>query len=262
MTQQPKPIIQDIQGKAYEPVISRERRFRADHPLGGLRTHVMYHDDTKIICTSVCTASSGEILGEDVAEERYGDSFINKKSAVENCATSAKGRALGSAGYNAGDEVASYEEVAQARHSQASESKPSSLPTPQRTAPVQPAPVQHAVAVAPASPPPAPAPVGADGKVTADYFIQTLEEKELIRKSDGEPFPKFIGHTDDGVKMTTLRKIFGEMMGTASHMGVMLRITHLPPNRWGDCDIKDIEQIQAPETREIPDDDQDNDLPF
>jgi hypothetical protein len=62
-------------------------------------------------------------IGDDVftghAYEEIGSTQINKTSALENCETSAIGRALSSAGY-AGSEFASAEEVATAINKQES----------------------------------------------------------------------------------------------------------------------------------------------
>jgi len=67
---------------------------------------------------------NGSILGLDYAEEVRGSSNINKTSALENCSTSAIGRALCAAGYNkTGTGVASAEEVTVAIERQKKEPK-------------------------------------------------------------------------------------------------------------------------------------------
>ena len=53
-------------------------------------------------------------LGHGTAYEKENSSFINKTSYIENCETSAVGRALGMAGFGIDVSVASYEEVATA----------------------------------------------------------------------------------------------------------------------------------------------------
>ena len=57
------------------------------------------------------------------AEERRGSSFINKTSYVENCETSAWGRALGNFGIGLDTSVASYDEVANAIKNQTTKAK-------------------------------------------------------------------------------------------------------------------------------------------
>ena len=61
---------------------------------------------------------NGNLLGKAHAYERENSSFINNTSYIENCCTSATGRALGYAGYGIDTSVASYEEVANAINNQ------------------------------------------------------------------------------------------------------------------------------------------------
>jgi hypothetical protein len=58
-------------------------------------------------------SESGElrILGTGMAYEKENSTFINKTSYIENCETSACGRALGMAGFGIDTSVASAEEV-------------------------------------------------------------------------------------------------------------------------------------------------------
>ena len=53
-------------------------------------------------------------MSTGIAYEVEGSSFINKTSFIENCETSAIGRALGNLGIGIDTSVASYEEVANA----------------------------------------------------------------------------------------------------------------------------------------------------
>ena len=116
----PKPILQDIKGKPYETVKSRTARFRHDHPDGCIKTTITHISETRVCCSCTVLSGDGRELGTDVAEEIFGSTYINETSAVENCSTSARGRALDAAGYNASNEVASFEEVAQAISRQSS----------------------------------------------------------------------------------------------------------------------------------------------
>jgi len=56
----------------------------------------------------------GKILAQGIAQEEKASSYINKSSYVENCETSAWGRALGNFGIGIDTSVASYEEVSNA----------------------------------------------------------------------------------------------------------------------------------------------------
>ena len=60
-------------------------------------------------------------MGTGTAYEKENSSFINKTSYIENCETSAVGRALGMAGFGIDTSVASAEEVANAITQQDSE---------------------------------------------------------------------------------------------------------------------------------------------
>jgi hypothetical protein len=113
---QPEPIFQDMKGNAYEIVLSRERRFRHDHPGGCIRTELLSDDGTRIVMKAAVyseytIAGPQKLLGDGHAEETRGDGYVNEDSPLENCETSAVGRALDKAGYNASGQVASYEEV-------------------------------------------------------------------------------------------------------------------------------------------------------
>ena len=58
------------------------------------------------------------LLGTGTAYEKENSTFINKTSYIENCETSAVGRALGMAGFGIDTSVASAEEVQNAINNQ------------------------------------------------------------------------------------------------------------------------------------------------
>lgn len=104
----------DIKGKPYASVAQRIRAFRMVYPDGFITTEMRSNE------AGVCmfTASVGcymddrvVVLGTGTAYEKEGSSFINKTSYIENCETSAVGRALGMAGFGIDADVASAEEV-------------------------------------------------------------------------------------------------------------------------------------------------------
>lgn len=112
----------DIKGKAYAEVNQRIKAFRMLFPEGFIRSQII--DILDGIC--VMHAEVGyytedgtrNILGEGTAYEKETSSFINKTSYIENCETSAVGRALGMAGFGIDTSVASFEEVANAINNQ------------------------------------------------------------------------------------------------------------------------------------------------
>lgn len=100
----------DIKGKMYAEVNERIKAFRMVHPNGYITTQIISLDGG--VC--VIKAEVGEdekVLGTGTAYEKEGSTFINKTSYIENCETSAVGRALGMAGFGIDTSVASAEEV-------------------------------------------------------------------------------------------------------------------------------------------------------
>ena len=109
----PTPVIQDIQGKPYEIVASRQKRFRYDHPIEsgwGLIVNIVHMDEATVVMECQVKNPEGVIVAQDYAEEKR-KGMVNSTSAMENGSTSAQGRALCQAGYNATDSPASFEEV-------------------------------------------------------------------------------------------------------------------------------------------------------
>jgi len=108
----------DVKGKEYAEVPQRVKAFRSIYPMGTISTEVISIADG--VCVIKATAASdGVILGEGTAYEKEGSSFINKTSYIENCETSAVGRALGFAGFGIDTSIASAEEVLNAKKQQA-----------------------------------------------------------------------------------------------------------------------------------------------
>ena len=64
------------------------------------------------------TDENGKILATGMAQEKETSSYINKTSYIENCETSAVGRALGMLGIGSDEQMASAEEVANAINNQ------------------------------------------------------------------------------------------------------------------------------------------------
>jgi hypothetical protein len=64
------------------------------------------------------------VLGTGTAYEKESSSFINKTSYIENCETSAVGRALGMCGFGIDVSVASAEEVQNAINNQGDKADP------------------------------------------------------------------------------------------------------------------------------------------
>lgn len=100
----------DVKGKAYAEVNQRIKAFRMVYPTGTIQTEMLSNENG--VCIFKATAGNENIiLGTGTAYEKENSSFINKTSYIENCETSAVGRALGMAGFGIDTSIASAEEV-------------------------------------------------------------------------------------------------------------------------------------------------------
>lgn len=107
-----------IKGKDYAEVNQRIKAFRMLHPNGLIETQLI--KDENGVCTfrAIVYDENFKRLATGTAQEKEDSSFINKTSYIENCETSAIGRALGIAGFGIDTSVASAEEVANAINNQ------------------------------------------------------------------------------------------------------------------------------------------------
>tara|TARA_Y100000593_G_C4177906_1_gene270483 strand:- start:80 stop:571 length:492 start_codon:yes stop_codon:yes gene_type:complete len=101
-----------IHGKEYLTVAKRVSNFRSNEKYQNysLETEVVELDDQKVVMKAFISNENGRVIATGHAEEKRQSSMINKTSALENCETSAIGRALASLGFG-GTEFASANEV-------------------------------------------------------------------------------------------------------------------------------------------------------
>ena len=104
----------EIKGKDYAEVPQRIKAFRMIYPTGFIRTTMESNEGG--VCVFKAEVGYYEelnpvVLGIGHAFEKQDSTFINKTSYIENCETSAVGRALGMAGFGIDVSVASAEEV-------------------------------------------------------------------------------------------------------------------------------------------------------
>jgi len=119
----------NIHGKEYKTVALRVNEFREKYPIteGWAITATLHSVDEKtVIMKSEVIDPDGRVVATGYAEEERSQRGINSTSALENCETSAIGRALAAAGF-AGTEYASADEVAQAVRKQDSTFTPLSM---------------------------------------------------------------------------------------------------------------------------------------
>lgn len=108
----------DVKGKDYAEVPQRIKAFRSLFPNGAIETSIISNDNQMVVMKATVRDEEGHVLGEGHAYEKESSSFINKTSYIENCETSAVGRALGMCGFGIDISVASYEEMANAINNQ------------------------------------------------------------------------------------------------------------------------------------------------
>lgn len=108
----------DIKGKDYAEVNQRIKAFRMVYPNGAITTDIISLENGIVTIKATVHNDEGLPLATGYAQEKESSSYINKTSYIENCETSAVGRALGFCGFGIDTSVASYEEVANAMHNQ------------------------------------------------------------------------------------------------------------------------------------------------
>ena len=104
----------NIKGKQYVEVNERLRYFRENYKDWSLESGVIEKTENSIIIKATIKDNEGRVRATGLAEEIKGSTFINKTSYVENCETSAWGRALANLGIGIDVSVASFDEVANA----------------------------------------------------------------------------------------------------------------------------------------------------
>lgn len=107
--------------KDYVEVNVRIMKFYEKYPEGRILTEIVKWENEVIVMKATAYRDNSEVpASTGYAYEKEGSSFINKTSALENCETSAVGRALAILGFEIKKSVASKEEVANAQLQQAS----------------------------------------------------------------------------------------------------------------------------------------------
>ena len=106
-------------GKKYTQVVHRMEAFRTIFGLDyGVDTQVLVDDGHRVVVKAIITNQNGIVIGSGMAEEIRGEGHVNKTSALENCETSAVGRALASIGLSGGEYASANEMEAVGRKAQ------------------------------------------------------------------------------------------------------------------------------------------------
>lgn len=212
----------DVKGKEYVVVPQRVKAFRMLYPQGFIITDILSSDGTMVVMQAKAgyydENGNPVTLGTGLAFEKPDSSYINKTSYIENCETSAIGRALGFLGLGIDGAICSAEELINAKLNQKDKEAPKDQPQNQPKAsrqgvtvttgttvppipqnPPQAAPQPQQPAPAPAAPPASAAPPATEtpagyikrmiGQMSADFgptFNFMAARKALI---DGGQIP-------------------------------------------------------------------------
>jgi hypothetical protein len=109
----------------YEPVDSRIHRFWQEHPEGRIHTEIVLINETEIVIKASIYADRDDTrpVSIDFAQETRNSSPVNKLSFVENCATSAIGRALATYAYSPKGKRPSKEEMEKVKRGEMSNTR-------------------------------------------------------------------------------------------------------------------------------------------
>ena len=99
-----------IHGKNYVMVTEKIKGFRRVCPTGQIVTEVISLDETSVTMKAQVIID-GVIVSEGIAQESRNANMINKTSYIENCQTSAIGRALAFMGIGIDDSISSADEL-------------------------------------------------------------------------------------------------------------------------------------------------------
>lgn len=110
----------EVKGKNYVCVAARVAAFRQLCPEGSIQTSIVNMGDGVVTMQTTVSDETGRVLATGMAQEKEASSYINKTSYIENCETSAVGRALGMLGIGSDEQMASAEEMVNALNNQTS----------------------------------------------------------------------------------------------------------------------------------------------
>ena len=108
----------NIKGKEYAEVNSRVLAFYEGCPGGAIVTQLVSNEDGLCVFKATVMDEQGQVIATGHAYELQSSSNINKTSYIENCETSAVGRALGFAGIGINGSICSAEELSNALEQQ------------------------------------------------------------------------------------------------------------------------------------------------
>lgn len=114
MTKELKEKAIDIKGKEYVLVSDRVIYFNETYPTGAIETQLISEPNAEMVVIKAIVIpdiSQPQRRFTGYSQATWGDGYINKTSALENCETSAVGRALSFMGIGVIYSIASVDEI-------------------------------------------------------------------------------------------------------------------------------------------------------
>ena len=108
----------NIKGKEYVEVNERVKHFVANYKGWSIETELLSNEGGVCVFKAIVKDDTGVVKATGHAYEREDSTYINKTSYIENCETSAVGRALGFLGIGIDTSIASSDEVTNAINNQ------------------------------------------------------------------------------------------------------------------------------------------------
>jgi hypothetical protein len=99
----------NLKGKEYAPVSARVEQFHKDYGSGSITTETTFSEGHVIVKATITFSASHDAPTRTFTGHSYGK--VGTEKAFEKLETTAVGRALAFAGYLAGGEIASYDEI-------------------------------------------------------------------------------------------------------------------------------------------------------
>lgn len=121
----------DIKGKKYILVSDRIIYFNDTYPQGSIETRLVSAPDAEMVVVKAKVTPDTEKPTRyftGYSQAKWNDGYINKTSALENCETSAVGRALAMMGIGVIDSIASVDEINKAENQE--KAQPDTKPCP------------------------------------------------------------------------------------------------------------------------------------
>lgn len=101
----------NIKGKEYVQVNERIKYFRENYKNWSLTSEIVSLENGVCVIKAIIKDENEIVRATGLAYEKEGSTSVNKTSYIENCETSAWGRALGNLGIGIDTSIASAEEV-------------------------------------------------------------------------------------------------------------------------------------------------------